>query len=115
MLCDEPTAALDHDNAEEVMQMLKKIAKQKLVMIVTHDIALSEKYADRIIKIEKGKIIADEILNDTAINDVKNVQNVKSVIRTFKLVMREFFFQAVKLFDVKHILAYRWLVPLFGD
>lgn len=89
MLCDEPTAALDHDNAEEVMQMLKKIAKQKLVMIVTHDIALSEKYADRIIKIEKGKIIADEILNDTAINDVKNVQNVKSVIRTFKLVMRD--------------------------
>ena len=89
MLCDEPTAALDYENAEEVMMMLKQIAKQKLVIVVTHDIALSEKYADRIIKIEKGIIVRNEIINDTSKIVVKNIKKIRSLVATIKLVIKD--------------------------
>lgn len=61
LLCDEPTAALDHDNAEIVMQMLKEISKSISVIVVTHDIDLVECYADQIVFMKKGNIERTEI------------------------------------------------------
>ena len=61
LLCDEPTAALDHDNAEIVMQMLKEISKSISVIVVTHDIDLVECYADQIVIMKKGNIERTEI------------------------------------------------------
>ena len=59
---DEPTAALDHENAVNIMEMLKEIAKEKLVIMITHDISLAYEYADRLIEIDKGSITKDMIL-----------------------------------------------------
>jgi len=59
ILGDEPTGALDTLNSENVMEILKGISKNKLVIVVTHNEALAQKYASRIIRIKDGQIISD--------------------------------------------------------
>lgn len=59
ILCDEPTGALDSDNSDKIMQLLKKISKDHLVIVVTHNKELVEKYASRIIRIKDGQIEDD--------------------------------------------------------
>lgn len=57
-ICDEPTASLDFENRQLVMELLKKMALTKGVIIATHDLAIAEQYGDRIIRMGKG-IITD--------------------------------------------------------
>ncbi len=64
LLCDEPTAALDHENVILLMEELKKISEDVQILFVTHDIALAEKYADRIIRMEQGVVISDEMIHE---------------------------------------------------
>ena len=59
ILADEPTGALDTKTSIQVMEILKKISKDKLIIMVTHNPDLAEKYSNRIIKILDGKIIDD--------------------------------------------------------
>ena len=59
ILADEPTGALDTKTSVQVMEILKKISKDKLVIMVTHNPDLAEKYSSRIIKILDGKITED--------------------------------------------------------
>lgn len=56
ILADEPTASLDEEYKTIVMEELVNIAKNKILIIVTHDIQLAEKYADEIIEIKNGRI-----------------------------------------------------------
>lgn len=57
ILCDEPTGALDVQNSREIMGILKNISKNKLVVMVSHNKELVDKYSDYIIQIKDGKII----------------------------------------------------------
>ena len=50
VLADEPTGALDSGNAEKIMQILKEISKERLVVVVSHNLQLAQKYADRIVE-----------------------------------------------------------------
>lgn len=59
LLADEPTGALDSETSVQVMELLKEIAKDKLVIMVTHNPELAEDYANRIVKVKDGKIIGD--------------------------------------------------------
>ena len=59
ILADEPTGALDTKTSKQVMEILKKIAKDKLVIMVTHNAELAEEYSTRIIKILDGAITDD--------------------------------------------------------
>ena len=59
ILADEPTGALDKESSIKIMEIIKNISKNKLVIMVTHNESLARKYANRIIKIEDGKIISD--------------------------------------------------------
>lgn len=56
ILCDEPTGALDSHNSIKIMNILKEISQNKLVIVVSHDEELAKKYADRIININDGKV-----------------------------------------------------------
>lgn len=56
ILCDEPTGALDSVNSIKIMNILKDISKDKLVIVVSHDEMLANKYADRVIRIVDGKV-----------------------------------------------------------
>ena len=58
-LADEPTGALDSDTSIQVMELLKQVAKDRLVVMVTHNPELAETYATRIVKIKDGKMLSD--------------------------------------------------------
>lgn len=59
LLADEPTGALDTGTSVQVMDLLKEVAKDRLVVMVTHNPKLAETYATRIVNIEDGKIVHD--------------------------------------------------------
>lgn len=59
LLADEPTGALDSETSVQIMELLKEIAKDKLVVMVTHNPELAEKYSSRIIKLLDGVITSD--------------------------------------------------------
>ena len=59
VLADEPTGALDSETSIQVMELLKEVAKDRLVVMVTHNPELAEEYATRIVNLKDGKIISD--------------------------------------------------------
>ncbi|HKL80330.1 MAG TPA: ABC transporter ATP-binding protein/permease [Mobilitalea sp.] len=59
LLCDEPTGALDTKTSVQILDLIKEIAHDKLVIMVTHNPELAHKYADRIVEFEDGKVVAD--------------------------------------------------------
>ena len=59
LLADEPTGALDTETSVQVMELLKKVAKDRLVIMVTHNPELAEEYSTRIVRLKDGKIIDD--------------------------------------------------------
>ena len=59
LLADEPTGALDSDTSVQVMDLLKEIAKDRLVIMVTHNPELAEQYANRIVRLVDGNIVSD--------------------------------------------------------
>ena len=61
ILADEPTGALDTETSVQVMDILKEIAKDRLVVMVTHNPDLAEKYSTRIVKMLDGNIISDSM------------------------------------------------------
>ena len=59
LLADEPTGALDTETSVQVMELLKKVAHDRLVIMVTHNPELAEEYSTRIVKLKDGKILDD--------------------------------------------------------
>ncbi len=59
VLADEPTGNLDSKNTLAIMRVLEHIAKEKLVIMVTHERKLAEHFADRIVELEDGRIVSD--------------------------------------------------------
>ena len=113
LLCDEPTAALDHENAQLIMETLNNVARDKVVIIVTHEIALVDQYADRIIEIERGKIIKDEQVHAKSIHQPLAIENKKKTL--LKQIL--FIFQYIKArpmeFLFKTMIAFVVLLTAF--
>ena len=65
IFADEPTGNLDRENAERVAALLKEESAKRLVITVTHDRELFGKYADRIIELDKGKVIRDDAVRES--------------------------------------------------
>ena len=59
LLADEPTGALDSETSIQVMELLKEVAKDRLVVMVTHNPELAYQYATRIVKVKDGKLLED--------------------------------------------------------
>ncbi len=59
ILADEPTGALDYKTGYEIINLIKKLSKNKLVIMVTHNKVLAKKYSSRIIYLDKGRVISD--------------------------------------------------------
>ncbi len=59
LLADEPTGALDSETSVQVMEILKEIAREKLVIMVTHNPELADQYATRIVRLKDGSIVDD--------------------------------------------------------
>ena len=74
ILADEPTGALDSHTGESIFQILKAVAKEKLVVVVTHDKDLAEKYADRIIELSDGVVKRDSDASYRSTEETKGIE-----------------------------------------
>ncbi len=83
LLADEPTGALDSATSVQIMDLLKEIAKDKLVIMVTHNPELADEYATRIVKLLDGKIIDDSNPYNSA-DDVKATQTEDTIAAASK-------------------------------
>lgn len=77
ILADEPTGALDTKTSVQIMELIKEISKDKLVIMVTHNPELAKTYSTRIIELKDGKILSDSNPYDGKINTSENKENIK--------------------------------------
>ncbi len=93
IVADEPTGNLDSESAKEVIEILKKVAKDKLVVVVTHNIEQVEEFATRIIKMHDGRIIQNteikKISNEPPI--IESEYNNISIVNKYRLGIRNTF------------------------
>ena len=73
LLADEPTGALDSETSTQIMELLKKVANDRLVIMVTHNSELAEEYSTRIIKVKDGVILNDTNPYDEEITTENNI------------------------------------------
>lgn len=116
IVCDEPTGNLDSKAAKGVINLLKEISKDKLVIVVTHNFSEIEDLATRVVKMHDGKIVSDKKVIETnkvknvEINEGKNiglfnmirlgVRNTFNIIPKFILIFIVFLFVTVSLLSV---------------
>ncbi len=102
ILADEPTGALDTETSIQVMEILKEISKERLVIMVTHNPELAEKYSTRIIKMLDGTITSDSkplneeelaLVSEETVQNKKNKQKMPSMslITSFSLSLKNLF------------------------
>ena len=78
LLCDEPTGALDIETSVQIMKLIKKLSKDRLVIMVTHNPELAKEYATRIVNFQDGKILDDsEPFKPEAEEDTFNLKRTK--------------------------------------
>ena len=88
ILADEPTGALDSETSVQIMDLIKEIAKDKLVIMVTHNPDLAKSYANRIVEFKDGEIVSDS-------NPITSVKDTNTGFQIKKTAMN--FFTALKL------------------
>ena len=67
IMADEPTGALDSKTGQQVFDTLKKLSKQKLVIVISHDRDFAEQYGDRIIELKDGQVISDQTRDEAIV------------------------------------------------
>ncbi len=81
IMADEPTGALDSNTGKQVFDTLKKLSKDKLIIVVSHDREFAETYGDRIIELADGKVIRDVEKNSDNIVDNKYISTYSENIK----------------------------------
>jgi ABC-type lipoprotein export system ATPase subunit len=89
ILADEPTGNLDEANSKQVFDVLKQISKDRLIIVITHDLEAANKYGDRIISISDGLVVSDEYMSEDVI--------LNNAIDINKLTINEF--QSKRIFN----------------
>lgn len=92
LLADEPTGALDSETSVQIMDLLKEVAKDRLVVMVTHNPELAEEYANRIVRVKDGKIIDDTnpFVSDLSVLDAKHKNMGRSSMSLFTALSLSF-------------------------
>ena len=83
LLADEPTGALDSETSVQVMDLLKAVAKDRLVVMVTHNPELAEQYATRIVRLKDGVIRSDTDPFDVEETDIPEHRNLGKASMSF--------------------------------
>ena len=90
ILCDEPTGALDSQTSIQIMELLKKISKEKLVIMVTHNVTLANKYSDRVIALNDGVITYDTSPYEVENYSLKKIKNKRKAMNKFTFLSLSF-------------------------
>lgn len=88
LLADEPTGALDSETSEQIMELMKEVAKDRLVIMVTHNPELAERYSTRIIRVLDGKVTGDSDPYDSGA-DGQNVAVEETASKKAKKPIKE--------------------------
>ena len=99
LLADEPTGALDSETSLQVMDLLKKIAKDRLVVMVTHNPELAEEYSTRIVKLKDGRITDDS--NPYEITEKEKPHKYKNLGKSSMSLLTAFFLSLNNLLTKK--------------
>ena len=93
IVADEPTGNLDSKSAKEIVELLSEISKNKLVILVTHNLEQVEQYATRLIKMHDGRIVEDKTLVKPSNIEQRNKKNYKrmSLFNKVRLGVRNTF------------------------
>lgn len=115
ILADEPTGNLDEKNSREIFELLKRLAKTRLVVVVTHSKKFAEEYAERIITLKDGSIEGDEIKEE---NDNKKILQDEREINKFPLLTSfRFAFSSIWHVKLRFILTLIFMIvslTMFG-
>lgn len=115
IVADEPTGNLDTESSKDVIELLKKVAKDRLVIVVTHNIEQIEKYATRVIKMHDGRIIENKVIKE--VEEEKHTEESKynkitignkyrlGIRNTFNIVTKFLLIFAVFLFISASLLS----------
>lgn len=95
ILADEPTGALDYKTSYEIMNLIKRLSKNKLVIMVTHNKVIAKKYSSRIIYLDKGNIVSD-----TNHSSVKNTY-LKAKFNKGRLSVKNALLYSIKVIKAK--------------
>lgn len=110
IVADEPTGNLDQKSAKEIFKLLSDIAKDKLVIVVTHNFEQVENIATRVIKMKDGRISEDKILKETKKTELfESYRNEMSFYSKIKLGLRNtfnVFFKFVLVFLVFFVMNF---------
>ena len=89
ILCDEPTGALDNKTGIEILNILKELSKDRLIIMVTHNEELARKYSSRIITMQDGEIVKDTLNKEVVDTNIElKLSKVKLDIKTlFKIAL----------------------------
>ena len=93
LLADEPTGALDTATSVQVMELLKEVSRNRLVVMVTHNPELAEEYANRIVRVKDGRIIDDTnpcVIDDTSMEPPKHKNMGRSSMSPFTALALSF-------------------------
>lgn len=104
ILADEPTGALDSQNSILIMDLLKELSKDHLIIMVTHNEELAKRYSDRILSLKDGCLIHDETLKECSAKSEKKKELKKSKLA---------FSMSLKL-SFKNVLSRKWKTVLTG-
>ena len=99
LLCDEPTGSLDDENAEMIFELLKQEAKERLVIVITHNKQLAYRYADQIFTFQNGKLLG-KYRRDKSDNFYCRLKEKKNPFDMCKLVLMQYranFFRNTKI------------------
>ena len=106
ILCDEPTASLDPDNAKRVLQILKERSHSSLVLFISHDETSVKQYSDRIIEMKDGYIIKDTVIHKTEVYPKENHCNNKRYhFPILKLTIQSFLSSRKRFFQMSFALS----------
>ena len=103
ILADEPTGSLDSNTSIEIINILKEISKDKLVIMVTHNEKLAKEYSDRIIRMADGMIVSDNIIKEQKSIDKKEINKVHmtffmSLMLSYKNILTKVFRTVATIF-----------------
>ena len=99
LICDEPTGSLDLETGNQIFKILKSVSKDRLVIVVTHDINNAKIYGDYLIQIDNGSIISNNLVCEALSNaSFRSTRSKLPFKEKFRFAFKNLFNNKVKLF-----------------
>ena len=99
LICDEPTGSLDLETGNQIFKILKSVSKNRLVIVVTHDINNAMVYGDYLIQIDNGSIISNNLVCETISNaSFRSTRSKLPFKEKFRFAFKNLFNNKVKMF-----------------